>query len=136
MICDDFATGAPIPDFAKYISIIREKELSVTILCQSESQLESMYSPAESVTIINNCDTYIFTGGMDLKTAQSVSLRMNLPVDEVLALPVGQFVVFRRGQMPIQCQRYPILEDPVYLQLPTAPPEYVIVDEPYPEFSF
>jgi type IV secretory pathway TraG/TraD family ATPase VirD4 len=136
MICDDFATGAPIPDFAKYISIIREKELSVTILCQSESQLESMYSPAESVTIINNCDTYVFTGGMDLKTAQGVSLRMNMPVDAVLALPMGQFVVFRRGQMPIRSQRYPILEDPVYLQLPTSPPEYVIVDEPYPGFSF
>lgn len=136
MICDDFATGAPIPDFAKYISIIREKELSVTVLCQSESQLESMYSPAEAITIINNCDTYVFTGGMDLKTAKSVSLRMNMPVDEVLALPIGQFLVFRRGQYPIRSQRYPILEDPQYRQLPTTLPEYVIVDEPYPGFSF
>lgn len=123
MICDDFATGAPIPNFAQYISIIREKELSVTLLCQSESQLESMYSPAEAVTIINNCDTYVFTGGMDLKTAQSVSLRMNAPMDTVLALPVGQFVVFRRGQRAICAQRYPILEDLQYLQLLSKEPE-------------
>lgn len=117
MLCDDFATGAPIPNFAQYISIIREKELSVTLLCQSESQLERMYSAADAVTIINNCDTYVFTGGMDLKTAHSVSLRMNTPVDAVLALPVGQFVVFRRGQRPVCAQRYPIMEDPQYLQL-------------------
>lgn len=131
MICDDFATGAPIPNFAEYISIIREKEMSVTLLCQSESQLESLYSPSEAITVINNCDTYVFTGGMDLKTAQSVSLRMNMPVDEVLALPIGQFLVFRRGQRPVRSQRYPILEDPQYCQLPTVPPEYVIVQEPW-----
>lgn len=117
LICDDFATGAPIPNFAQYISIIREKELSVTLLCQSESQLESMYSPSEAITIINNCDTYVFTGGMDLKTAHSVSLRMNAPLDSVLALPVGKFVVFRRGQRAVCVQRYPILEDPQYQQL-------------------
>lgn len=117
MICDDFATGAPIPDFAQYISIIREKELSVTLLCQSESQLESLYSPSEAVTIINNCDTYVFTGGMDLKTAHNVSLRVNRPVDEVLSLPVGQFIIFRRGQKPVHAQRYPILEDPIHQQL-------------------
>lgn len=135
IICDDFATGTPIPEFANHISIIREKGVSVTLLCQSESQLESMYSPAEAVTIINNCDTYVFTGGMDLKTAHSVSLRTNLPIDEVLALPIGQFVVFRRGQRPIRSQRYPILEDPQYQQLPTTPPPYIVVDEPYMQFA-
>ncbi len=117
MICDDFATGAPIPEFAQYISIIREKGLSVTVLCQSESQLESMYSPAEAATIINNCDTYVFMGGMDLKTAHSVGKRMNAPVDEVLALPLGRVVIFRRGQAPVPAQRYPILEDPAYQKL-------------------
>lgn len=117
MICDDFATGAPIPEFDQYISIIREKGLSVTLLCQSESQLDSLYSPAEAVTIINNCDTYVFTGGMDLKTARNISVRLNVPVDEVLALPLGQFVVLRRGQRPTRVSRYPILEDPLHQQL-------------------
>lgn len=114
IICDDFATGAPIPDFAQYISIIREKGLSVSILCQSESQLESIYSYHEAITIINNCDTYIFTGGMDIKTAHSVGQRINRPVDEILALPLGEFVIFRRGKPPSMAQRYPILNDPEY----------------------
>ena len=135
MICDDFATGAPIPEFAQYISIIREKELSVTVLCQSESQLESMYSHPEAVTIINNCDTYVFTGGMDLKTAQNVSQRMNMPVDRVLALPVGQFVVFRRGQPPVRAQRYPIMEDLQYLQLQQETPECSFAEEAWLQMS-
>lgn len=114
IICDDFATGAPIPDFAQYISIIREKDLSVTMLCQSETQLESLYSHSEAVTIINNCDTYVFTGGMDIKTAQSVGQRLNKPIDEVLSMPLGTFVVFRRGETAATVSRYPILQDPEY----------------------
>lgn len=117
MICDDFATGAPIPDFAQYISIMREAGLSVTLLCQSESQLESVYSPAEATTIINNCDSYVFTGGMDLQTARNVSLRLNMPVDEVLSMPLGTFAVFRRGAVPVLAQRYPILDDPEHQRL-------------------
>lgn len=129
MVCDDFATGALIPDFAQYISIIREKGLSVTLLCQSESQLESLYSPAEAVTIINNCDTYVFTGSMDLKTAHNMSLRVNMPVDEVLALPAGMFIVCRRGQKPVRTQRYPILEDPLYQQVLLRQQELFVPDQ-------
>ena len=54
---------------------------------------------------------------MDLKTARNISTRLNVPVDEVLALPLGQFVVFRRGQRPTMARRYPILEDPLHQQL-------------------
>lgn len=117
LICDDFATGAPIPNFAQYISIIREKGISVTLLCQSETQLESLYSPAEAITVINNCDTYVYTGGMDLATARNMSLRLNMPVDEVLAMPLGTFAVFRRGDPAVVTRRYPILEDPLYRRL-------------------
>ena len=127
MVCDDFATGAPIPDFAQYISIVREKGLSVTLLCQSESQLESIYSQAEAATIINNCDSYVFTGCMDLQTARNVSLRLNTPVDEVLSMPLGTFAVFRRGAQPVLARRYPIFDDPEYQQLmkPHVEPEHL-----------
>jgi type IV secretory pathway TraG/TraD family ATPase VirD4 len=59
LLCDDFAVGAQIPSFAEYISIFREKKISVSILLQSESQLRSMYGDADSTTTINNCDRYI-----------------------------------------------------------------------------
>ena len=117
ILCDDFATGAPIPQFDQYISIIREKELSVTVLCQSESQLEHMYGKAGATTVINNCDSYVYTGSMDLETARRVGQRLNLPVDAVLGMELGTFAVFRRGAMPVVARRYPILEDPMYGQL-------------------
>ena len=72
VVCDDFATGSRILNFPEYISIFREKGVSVTLLVQSESQIESIYSPEDATTIINNCDTYLYMGGMDLTTARHI----------------------------------------------------------------
>ena len=117
VLCDDFATGSPVQNFPEYCSIFREKGISVTILIQSESQLESIYGREDAVTIINNCDTYIYLGGMDLKTAHSVSERMNVPLDEVLYLPVGQVFICRRGERPKKTMRYETLKDEQYRSL-------------------
>lgn len=114
VLCDDFATGGRILNFPEYISIFREKQISVTLLLQSESQLEQMYGSNNATTIINNCDTYVYLGGMDLKTAQNVSLRLNWPLEDVLYLPIGREVIFRRGQRPIVTQRYDIQKDKLY----------------------
>lgn len=114
LLCDDFATGSRVLNFPEYISIFREKDISVTLLLQSESQLEQMYGPDNAATIINNCDTYVYLGGMDLRTAQNVSLRLNAPLEDVLYMPVGREVVFRRGQKPIRTSRYTITKNPVY----------------------
>lgn len=117
VLCDDFATGSRILNFSEYISIFREKKISVTLLLQSESQLESMYGSDQATTIINNCDTYLYMGGMDLRTAQNVSLRLNAPLDEVLYMPIGQEILFRRGQRPIVTQRYDIRKNSLYQQI-------------------
>ncbi len=116
-ICDDFATGCKVAHFAELISIFREKQISCTLLLQSESQLESMYGPTEATTIINNCDSYIYLGGMDLQTARSVSVRLDVPLDEVLYMPVGQEVIFRRGQRPVVTERYNITQNEIWKQL-------------------
>lgn len=117
VLCDDFATGSRILNFPEYISIIREKQISVTMLVQSESQLERMYGTEDAVTIINNCDTYLYMGGMDLKTARSVSERLNIPLEDVLYMPIGQEYIFRRGQKPIVTQRYNVLENEAYQKI-------------------
>ena len=114
MLCDDFATGGRILNFPDYISIFREKLISVTLLLQSESQLESMYGSEDATTIINNCDSYCYMGGMDLKTAKNISERLNVPLDEVLYMPVGKTVIFRRGQKPVVTERYDILQNETY----------------------
>ncbi len=114
VLCDDFATGCHVPNFPELISIFREKQISATILLQSESQLESIYGRSDATTIINNCDTYIYLGSMDLQTAGNISVRVNRPVDEILSMPLGREIFIRRGQKPIITNRYNVLEDPVY----------------------
>ncbi len=120
VLCDDFATGSRILNFSEYISIFREKQISVTLLIQSESQLESMYGSKDATTIINNCDTYLFMGGMDLKTGRSISERLNIPLEDVLYMPIGQICIFRRGQKPIITSRYDIMKDEQYEQVTKA----------------
>ena len=114
---DDFATGSRIPDFDKYISIFREKRISVTILLQSESQLEGIYGKPQATTIINNCDTYIYLGGMDEMTCQQLALKMALPEDEILSMAIGKEFFIRRGQKPILTNRYDTPADPAYIEM-------------------
>lgn len=117
VLCDDFATGGRILNFPEYISIFREKQISVTLLVQSESQLESMYGAGDATTIINNCDTYLYMGGMDLKTCRSISERLNAPIEDVLYMPIGREYIFRRGQKPIATTRYDIMKDEQYRRI-------------------
>lgn len=117
VLCDDFATGARIEDFPKLISIFREKGIAVTLLIQSESQLSSLYGEADATTIINNCDRYIYLGGMDLATCQNISVRINKPCNEILSMSLGKEYFFCRGQKPIQTERYNLFSDPLYLEL-------------------
>ena len=115
-ICDDFATGGQIPNFQHHISIFREKGIAVMMLLQSLSQLAAMYGHNGAVTIRDNTDNIVYMGGNDLDTADQIARRINKPVDEVLALPIGQEYLFRRGQKPLQLKRYQIYDDPLYQQ--------------------
>ena len=56
---DDFATNAKVPDFDKLISVIRSRQISVSIVVQSITQLDGLYGPDRARTIINNCDTML-----------------------------------------------------------------------------
>lgn len=117
LLCDDFAVGAQIPSFAHYISIFREKGISVSILLQSESQLRAMYGEADATTIINNCDRYIYLGGSDLATCRNIAERLGQPISDVLYMPLGREYVFQRGHKPVFTERYPITEDPLFTEI-------------------
>ena len=116
IICDDFATER-ILNFSDYISIFREKKISVTLLIQSESQLESLYGISDATTIRNNCDTYVYFGSCDLNTAKDISERLNVPLNEVLYLPLGKVIIFRRGSNPIIANRYCITQNCLYQKI-------------------
>ena len=135
VLCDDFAVGSTIHNFPEYISIFREKQISVTLLLQSESQLQSLYGSNDATTIINNCDSYLYLGGMDIKTCRNISERLNVPLDEVLYMPLGQAVVFRRGQRPIITKRYNILEDKRYQEVTKSYEKRVEKEREYLNFN-
>lgn len=78
-ILDDFGTNVKINDFPKYISSIRSRGISTTIILQAESQLEAEYK-FDCDTIIGGCDTYVYTGGNDRRTADSVAVKSNQSV--------------------------------------------------------
>lgn len=117
IICDDFACGCRIRNFEDFISIFRAAHISVTLLLQSESQLNSMYGEYAATTIINNCDTYVYMGGLDITTCQHISQRLNKPVSTIVAMPLEQVIVFRRGRKPVVSRRYQTFEDSVYREV-------------------
>lgn len=98
IIMDDFATSARIPDFDKVISVIRSREISVSLILQSMTQLESMYSHAEATTIINNCDHVLYLGSQDQETAQFVGTRAYKTPDSVLCMPRTKAILLTNGE--------------------------------------
>ena len=118
IIFDDFATGAKVADMPEKLSICREKKIAFPgILIQSESQLQKMYGEFGACEIIDNCDTYIFMGGNNYHTARSLSLKMDVPVEEILYMPVGKIIIFRRGQRPMFSTRYDVFQDDYYKKM-------------------
>ena len=86
IVFDDFASGTVIPDFDKVISVIRSRDIWVTISIQSLSQLESLYSKAQSLTIQNNCDHIVYLGSNDISSAEFIGTRAGKVPEEILAM--------------------------------------------------
>ncbi len=99
-ILDDFATNCKIEDFPRMIASIRSRGISTMLMIQSEGQLKEGYNN-DGRTIIANCDSYVYLGGNDVETAESVAKRCDLPLKKILNMPVGTNWIFRRGQNPI-----------------------------------
>lgn len=116
IICDDFACGTKLPNFADHISVFREAGISSTILVQSLSQLGGLYGDYEASTIENNCDTLVFMGSLDIETCRSFASRLDVPVSKVLGMPLGKVIVVRRGGLPVLTDRYPVFEDAYYVK--------------------
>ena len=103
---DDFAANVFIPDFDKTISVIRSREIAVSIILQSLSQLEDMYGDTGAKTILNNCDNCLYLGGQDVATAQYISHKANKPASSILNMSLNGAWLFRRGAEPKQVEKY------------------------------
>ncbi len=117
---DDFATNAFIPDFDKIISVIRSREIYVSIILQSISQLEGLYGKSKANTIIDNCDTLLYLGGQNMETAQYIGQKMDLPLTKILQMPIDDAYLFTRGQEPKKVQKFDIRTHSNYDRLPEA----------------
>ena len=98
LIMDDFASSAVIPDFDKIISVIRSRDIYVSLILQSLSQLESMYTPPVSRTILNNCDHILYLGSQDIETANYIAARAVRTPEAVLSMPRSKAYLITAGE--------------------------------------
>lgn len=119
-ILDDFATNAYIPDFDKIISVIRSREIYVSIILQSITQLDALYGASNAKTIINNCDNCLYLGGQDIDTANYMSFKANKSITTILNMPLDEAYLFTRGREPRIVKKYDITEHTRYRELPES----------------
>lgn len=118
---DDFASNVVIPDFDRIISVIRSREISVSIIIQSLSQLESLYGQARAMTILNNCDNMLCLGaGRDISTARYISYQVNKPVSAILNTPLDNAWLLTRGGKAEQVAKFDLRQHSFYGRLPEA----------------
>ncbi|MDI9243280.1 VirD4-like conjugal transfer protein, CD1115 family [Fusibacillus kribbianus] len=71
-LLDEFANIGRIPKWEKLIATIRSREISASIILQSQSQLKAIYKDSAD-TIVGNCDTTLFLGGKETTTLKEMS---------------------------------------------------------------
>ena len=74
-ILDEFPNIGQIVDFTKKISTVRSRGINISVIFQAISQLENRYPDGMWQEILGNCDTHLFLGCNDPKTAKFISDR-------------------------------------------------------------
>lgn len=98
IMLDDFACSGRIPDFDKIISVIRSRDISVSLILQSMSQLESVYDEKVARTILNNCDRWVYLGGQDMETVRTIAERANRTPEAILCMPRNMEYLITNGE--------------------------------------
>jgi len=68
----DEAANITIPNLERLIAVIRSREISASIVVQTQSQLKAIYKE-HADTIIGNCDSVLFLGGKEAGTLKELS---------------------------------------------------------------
>ena len=145
-LLDEFANIGQIPKFEKLIATIRSREISASIILQSQSQLKAIYKD-NADTIAGNCDTTLFLGGKEKTTlkemseilgketidsfntsenrGREVSHGLNyqklgkqlMTEDEIAVMDGGKCILQLRGVRPFFPDKYDITKHPNYKYL-------------------
>lgn len=110
---DDFA-NLTLPGFDDVLSVIRSREVSCAIICQTVSQLEARYDQAVANSIIGNCDRHLVLGFQDERTAKYFALRANKLPSTLLETPAGNWWLFERSRRGICEPAYALEQHPRY----------------------
>lgn len=145
-LLDEFANIGQIPKFDKLIATIRSREISASIVLQSQSQLKTIYKDAAD-TIIGNCDTTLFLGGKETSTLKEMSAILGketidlyntsdtrgtsrsygmnyqktghelMSQDELAVMDGGKCILQVRGVRPFFSEKFDITKHPRYKEL-------------------
>ena len=151
-LLDEFANIGQIPKFEKLIATIRSREISASIILQSQSQLKAIYKD-NADTIVGNCDTTLFLDGTDKTTLTEMSellgketidsfntseTRSNqksyglnyqklgkelMSQDEIAVMDGGKCILQLRGVRPFFSDKFDITKHPKYKYLSDADPK-------------
>ncbi|NLS84253.1 MAG: type IV secretory system conjugative DNA transfer family protein [Ruminococcaceae bacterium] len=159
-LLDEFANIGQIPQFEKLIATIRSREISASIILQSQSQLKAIYKD-NCDTIVGNCDTTLFLGGKESSTlkeiseilgketidlyntsdtrGQSRSYGINyqktgkdlMSKDELAVMDGGQCILQLRGVRPFLSRKFDITSHKRYRELSDSNPKLAFDIERY-----
>ena len=145
-LLDEFANIGQIPRFDKLIATIRSREISASIILQSQSQLKAIYKD-NADTIVGNCDTTLFLGGKEKTTLKEMSELLGketidsfntsenrgreksyglnfqklgkelMTQDEIAVMDGGKCILQLRGVRPFFSDKYDITKHPNYKYL-------------------
>lgn len=112
-ILDDFA-NLNLPNIDDVLAVVRSREISATIICQTVSQLEARYGEAAANSIIGNCDRQLVLAFQDVQTANYFKVRANRPASKLLETPANKWWLFERGKSGICDSAYRLEKHPEY----------------------
>lgn len=140
-VMDEFANVSLPDDFDKILSVMRSREVSVSIILQNLAQLKTLFEK-QWESIVGNCDEFLYLGGNEQSTHKYVSELLGkstidtntygkssgrngnystnyqnsgrelMTADEVRLLDNKYALLFIRGERPILDLKYEILNHP------------------------
>ena len=140
-LMDEFANVSLPDDFDKILSVMRSREVSVSIILQNLAQLKALFEK-QWESIVGNCDEFLYLGGNEQSTHKYVSELMGkstidlntygkstghsgnystnyqlngrelMTPDEVRLLDNKYSILFIRGERPIMDFKYDVLKHP------------------------
>ena len=140
-VMDEFANVSLPDDFDKILSVMRSRNVSVSIILQNLAQLKALFEK-QWESIVGNCDTFLYLGGNEQSTHKYVSELLGketidtdnysrsfgqhgsystnyqiigrelLTADEVRMLDNQYALLFIRGERPVKDLKYNMLKHP------------------------